>query len=61
MANETVMIGVANMGETLFEVEHVSKWVPANITYVGNFVYFSVEKTYFSMRKVDFSKIFKTT
>ncbi len=60
MGNETILIGVANQGETLFEVENVSKWAPTNITYVGDFVYFSVDKTYFSMRRTDFAKIFNT-
>lgn len=55
---ETVNVGFANEGERNLKVEVVSKWTPKNINYIGDTVFFKNEDAYFSMKTVDFKRIF---
>ena len=56
---ETVAVGFANEGEHNLKVSDVEKWTPKNMTYVGDTVFFKNGDTYFSMKVIDFKKIFK--
>lgn len=56
---ETVNVGFPNEGEQTLRVCIVEKWIPKNINYIGNTVFFNHGDMYFSMRKEDFNKIFK--
>ncbi len=58
MANEIVAVGVANEGEINLQVEHVKGWEPKNINYIGDVVFFKNGKTYYSMKQIDFKRIF---
>ena len=55
----TVKIGVANEAEINLEIDEVKKWIPKNVNYFGDTVYFKNDKKYYSMKRVDFDKIFK--
>ncbi len=55
---DTVKVGFANDGEHNLKIEVVEKWTPKNISYVGDTVFFKNGDTYFSMRTVDFKRIF---
>ena len=54
----TVKIGVANESEINLEIDEVKKWTPKNVNYFGDTVYFKNDKKYYSMKRVDFDKIF---
>jgi hypothetical protein len=58
MANEIVTVGVANNGQENMLVENVKTWEPKDINYFGDVVFFKQDKTYFSMKRVDFKRIF---
>mgnify|MGYP000573622460 FL=1 len=58
MAKETVLVGIANEGETNLDVEVVKKWEPKDINYFGEVVFFKHDKTYFSMKRDVFKKVF---
>ncbi len=58
MANEVVSVGIANEGEQNMLVENVKTWEPKNINYIGDVVFFKQDKTYFSMKRADFKRIF---
>jgi hypothetical protein len=58
MAKETVKLGVANAGETNLDVDVVKTWIPKNINHFSDVVFFKHEKIYYSMKRVDFKKIF---
>lgn len=53
-----VKVGFANDGEYNLKTEHVAKWTPKNITYVGDTVFFKNGDSYFSMKREDFKRIF---
>ena len=55
---ETVRVGFANEGEQILKVEIVEKWTPKNMTYIGDTVFFKNGDSYFSMKTIDFKKIF---
>lgn len=58
MAKETVKIGVANEGETNMEIETLKSWEPKNISYVRDITFFKSEDKYYSMKTIDFKRIF---
>jgi hypothetical protein len=58
MSKELVRVGFANEGERNLEVDFVKKWEPKNISYIGDTVFFKNDDTYFSMKTVDFKRIF---
>jgi hypothetical protein len=58
MSKELVRVGFANEGERNLEVDFVKKWEPKNISYIGDTVFFKNYDTYFSMKTVDFKRIF---
>jgi hypothetical protein len=55
---DIVKVGFANDGEQNLKVEVVEKWTPKNITYVGDTVFFKNGDSYFSMKMLDFKRIF---
>jgi hypothetical protein len=57
--NKIVKVGVANESEKNLEVEVVQKWGPTNIFHSGDTVYFEHDKTFYSMKRIDFQNIFK--
>lgn len=59
MAKEVVKVAIANQTEKNFDVDVVEKWVPTEITNIRDFVIFKHEDTYYSMKRVDFQKIYK--
>jgi hypothetical protein len=56
--SDVVKVGIANDGEQVIKVEIVEKWEPTNINYIGDAVFFKADETYFSMKTIDFKKIF---
>jgi len=56
----TVKVGVANETEKNLPIDEVQKWTPKNVNYFGDTVYFKNDKTYYSMKRLDFDKIFNT-
>ena len=54
----TVKVGVANETEKNLPIDEVQKWTPKNVNYFGDTVYFKNDKTYYSMKRLDFDKIF---
>ena len=54
----TVKIGVANEAEINLGIDELKKWTPKNINNFGDTVYFKKDKKYYSMKRVDFDKIF---
>jgi hypothetical protein len=58
MAKEVVTIGVANNGEQNMDVDNIKLWEPKDINYFGDVVFFKHDKTYYSMKRVDFKRIF---
>lgn len=59
MSKEMVKVGIANDGEKNLEIEELMKWEPKNVNYFGDVVYFKYEDKYYTMKVVDFRKIFK--
>lgn len=55
---ETVMLGVANEGEKSFSIEELKTWEPKNITKVGDIVYFSHNKVFYTVKRIVFDQIF---
>lgn len=55
---DIVKVGFANDGEQNLKVEVVEKWTPKNITYIGDTVFFKNGDSYFSMKMLDFKRIF---
>ena len=53
------MVGIANEGEVLIDIEIIKNWKPTDIVYFINVVFFKENKIYYSMKKVDFDKLFK--
>lgn len=54
----TVKVGIANETEKNLPIDEVQKWIPKNINYFGDTAYFKHDKTYYSMKRLDFDKIF---
>lgn len=55
---DTVKVGLANIGEQIMPVDIVIKWLPTNIVYAGDTVFFKHEDKYYSMNHIDFTKLF---
>lgn len=55
---ETVTLGIANTGEKNFKVEDIINWKPEKISYMGDSVFFQVDETFYSMKRLDFREIF---
>lgn len=56
--SDVVKVGVANDGEQVIEIEIVEKWEPTNTIIIGDTTFFKVEDRYYSMKTIDFRKIF---
>lgn len=56
--SKSVLVAVANEGEQNISIDIVSKWDPDKMSFFGDTVFFKVEDTYFSMKKLDFCNIF---
>jgi hypothetical protein len=55
---EVINVGIANEGEISLDVDIVKTWTPKNINYFGDVVFFKQDKTYYSMKRADFKRIF---
>jgi hypothetical protein len=55
----TIRVGVANEGELDLTIDILEKWSPKNITYIGDTVFFKQENCYYSMKTIDFNKLYK--
>ena len=55
---EIVTLGIANTGEKNFKVEDIIDWKPQKISYMGDSVFFQVDETFYSMKRIDFKEIF---
>lgn len=53
-----ILVAMANEGEINIDVEVVKTWVPKDINYFGEVVFFKHDKTYFSMKRDVFKKVF---
>ena len=58
MAKEVVRIAKANELEKSYEVEVVKTWEPNEISYFSDIVYFKHEGSFYSMKTLEFKKIF---
>lgn len=58
MAKEIVQVGIGNESEKSMDVEDVKTWVPKKITYIRDVALFKANDTYYSMKLVDFKRIF---
>lgn len=56
--SDVVKVGVANDGEQVIEIKIVEKWEPTNTIVIGDTSFFKVEDRYYSMKTIDFRKIF---
>jgi hypothetical protein len=56
--SKSVLVAVANDGQQSMPLDVVSKWDPDKMSFFGDTVFFKVEDTYFSMKKLDFCNIF---
>ena len=54
----TVRVGLANEGELDIDLDIVEKWEPTNVNYIGETVFFKADNSYFSMKTIEFRKIF---
>lgn len=57
---DTVSVFFANIGEDILSIDVISKWKPSKLEYVGDTVFFKQGDAYFSMRVMDFRKIFNS-
>jgi hypothetical protein len=60
MAEEAIKVGVANEGETIIPISVLEKWEPKNITQFGDTVFFKQDDTYYSMKVLDFRKLYQS-
>ena len=58
MTKQTVNVGVANEKEKNIDVEELKTWSPKNVSYFSDTVYFKHDGTYFSMKRLDYDKLF---
>jgi len=58
MNKEIISVGVANEKEKSIEIEELKTWSPKNINYFSDTVYFKHGDTYYSMKRLDYDKIF---
>jgi hypothetical protein len=58
MSNEMITVGEANNGELVLSITVLKTWTPKNISYIGATVFFKNEKTYYSMTRENFKKIY---
>lgn len=56
--SKSVLVAVANIGEQNMPMDVVVKWQPEKLSFVGDTVFFKVEDTFLSMKKIDFCNIF---
>jgi hypothetical protein len=56
--SKSVLVAVANDSQQSMSLDVVSKWDPDKISFFGDTVFFKVEDTYLSMKKLDFCNIF---
>ena len=58
MAEELIKIGVANEGELNLPVSLLKEWKPSNVNQFGDTVFFKQEDAYYTMKTVDFRKLY---
>ncbi len=57
--SKSVLVAVANVGEQNIPLDVVEKWSPDKLSFIGDTVFFKVDETFFSMKKMEFCKIFE--
>lgn len=55
---QMITIGVANEGQINVSIDDLKTWVPKNINYFSDTVYFKADNKFYSMKRLDFTKIF---
>lgn len=58
MSEETINVGVANEGELSLSVSVLKEWKPTNVTQFSDTVFFKVKDKYYSMKAVDYRKLY---
>lgn len=56
--SKSVLVAIANQSETNMFVDDIKDWNPDKVSFFGDTVFFRVDKTYYSMNKIDFCNIF---
>lgn len=54
-----ITVGIANEGQTNISADVLKTWEPKNITFFSDIVYFKVDNTFYSMKRIDFNNIYK--
>lgn len=58
MIKQTIAVGVANEKEKNIEVDELKNWSPKNISYFSDTVYFKHDGVFYSMKRMDYDKIY---
>ena len=53
-----ITVGMANEGEMNVKLDIVKGWEPKKISYMGSSVFFEVDGSFVSMKKLEFTEIF---
>ncbi len=56
--SKSVLVATANLGEQNMPIDIVQKWEPDKITLIGDTIFFRVDDTFLSMKRIDFCNIF---
>jgi len=57
--SKSILVAFANKGEQNVPFDTVEKWEPEKISFFGDTVFFKVDDTFVSMKKIEFCNIFK--
>jgi hypothetical protein len=53
-----ITVGMANEGEMNINIDVIRGWEPKKISYIGTSVFFEVDGSFVSMKRVEFTEIF---
>jgi len=53
-----ITVGMANEGEMNIKVDVIKGWEPKKISYMGGSVFFEVDGSFVSMKRLEFTEIF---
>jgi hypothetical protein len=57
--SKSILVAFANQGEQNVPLDVVEKWEPEKMSFFGDTVFFKVDDTFVSMKKIEFCNIFK--
>lgn len=57
--SKSILVAFANKGEQNIPLDVIEKWEPEKMSFFGDTVFFKVDDTFVSMKKVEFCNIFK--